>query len=372
MLTRGKIMKRILLTSTALVAFAGAAAADVSLSGSASFSYNNNAGTVTNTSTTSLTATASQALNNGYTASASLTAESKDGAEVGLKGGNVSIASDSASITYHMGGTGVGAAYIGTGASDMMTDNNITFGKDGDDQVNKTADVSATASLGGATIRASLDGTSFQLGVSTDLGGSTLDAGFDQNGNVFGVQLGGETSGVSYTLGFDSANSYGLNASTTAGGADVTLDFGDLGWKIGASMPLGAATVGVSMTDTNAAAGTGWEATAKTSLESVDLGITLTQAEGASTTTWKMTADYSADPIGLSFSTTGGSWTVGATYDMGNGLTAGVGTDGTDQYVMVDYDLGAGANLSMDYATGKDVLDQTVNAGTTVGVSFDF
>ena len=36
-------MKRILLASTAIVAFAGAAAADVSLSGEASLGYNDNA-----------------------------------------------------------------------------------------------------------------------------------------------------------------------------------------------------------------------------------------------------------------------------------------------------------------------------------------
>lgn len=367
-------MKRILLTSTALVAFAGAAAADVSLSGSAEYSYNNNAGVVTDTSTVSLTATGSMALNNGYTASASLTAESVDGAAAGLAGGDISIASDTSSITYNVGDDGIGAAYIGTGASSMMTDNNVTFGSD-DPQVNANSTITASVMLGGATVRASLDGTDYQVGVSTDLGGTTLDAGFDSDGSVFGVQLGGSASAVDYTLGFDSANSYGLNVSTTAGGADLTVDFGDLGWEIGASMPLGAATVTATVTDTNATAGTGWEIGASTSMEGVDLGFTLTQAEGvpAPATTWEMTAGYSVDNIGLEFSTTGAAWSVDATYDMGNGITAGVGTDGTEQYVEVDYDLGAGANLSLDYATAVNINPaEDIAVGTTVSVSFDF
>jgi len=376
-------MKRILLTSTALVAFAGAAAADVALSGEASFSYTTGAtDPVDNgySSTVSLTASASQALNNGYTASTSLTVDSVDGAEAGLEGGSITVANDSSSITYYLAGSeGVGAAYIGTGANDMQTDDGVSFGSD-DPQVNKTARILASTTMGGATISASLnDGDQMQVGVSTDLGGTSLQAGFDQVGSTFGAQISGDASGVAYTVAVDSANNYGLSASTTAAGADVTLDMGDLGWKIGASMPLGAATVGVTLTDTTATPGTGWEVSASTSLDAVALGFTLTQAEGspAPATTWKMTAGYTAGDLGVDFATTGSTWSMDAAYDLGNGLSVGAGTSNTANtaYAEVNYDLGAGAALAVEYgasAAASAGPDEDINAGTSISVSFSF
>ena len=296
-------MKRILLTSTALVAFAGAAAADVSLSGSASFSYHNSlAGVVTHSSDTEIVAAASAALDNGYTASVSITVDPEALLGDEISGGDITVANDSSSISYHVDGKGLGAAYISTGANGMMTDNNVSFGKD-DPQVNESADITASMSLGGATVRASVDGSDYQIGVSTDLGGTTLDAGFDAASSKFGLELGGSTGGVDFTAGFDSDSSYGLSATTSAGGADITVNLGDLGWDLGVSVPLGTATLGATVTDTTALAGTGWEVTSSTSLDSVDLGFTIAEAEGATATTWEMTADYAADDITLGFST---------------------------------------------------------------------
>jgi len=361
-------MKRILLTSTAMVAFAGAAAADISFSGTAEFSYNSL--TATYGSDTTITAAASQELNNGYTASVSFTIDpdaltaALEGDEDAITAGSITISNDSSSITYHGNpGSGVGAAYIGTGASDMMTDNEITFGDDGDDQVNETAEITASTTMAGATIRASLDGSDLQLGVSTDLGGTALDAGFDNATGAFGLQIGGDASGVSYTLGMDSENNYGLNAGITAGGADITVDFGDAGWKVGASMPLGVATVGVSLTDQEA-----WEVTVDTALDAVALGMTVSKAD------WSMTADYAAGDVTLGFSTDkAGEWALDAGYDLGNGITAGAGTSKIDgNYVDVAYDLGGGASATIMYGSQEDAGADDIAEGTTIKVSFAF
>ena len=352
-------MKRILLTSTALVAFAGAAAADVSFSGDAEFSYNDTGGFA---STVSLTAAGSQALNNGYTASVSLTAESVDGAAAGLAAGDITVASDSSSITYHVAGDGAGAAYIGdvvggsAGLAGIFEDA---------DTVGEDTTVSASVSLGGATIAASLhDANAYELGVSTDLGGTAVAFGYA--GGDFGAQLSGAASAVDFTLAFASNNTFGLSASTTAGGADLTLTTAEGGvWEIGASMPLGAATVGVTLDNTQA-----WEVSVDTALDAVALGLTFDSANA-----WSMTAGYSAGALGLDFATDStDAWSLDATYDLGNGITAGVGTDSDSaQYAEVDYDLGGGANLSLDYATAANINPaEDIAAGTTIAVSFSF
>ena len=215
-------MKRILLTSTALVAFAGAAAADVSFSGSAEFSYNDATGFADDVS---ITASGSADLDNGMTASASLTIEDLDTVEAG----DITLSSDNASITYHVGGDGTGAAYIGDELAKQGTLTNIF---EDSDSIVEDAGITASASLGGATISMSINAADkYQIGVSTDLGGTDLSLGFVEATGDFGASLAGASSGVDYTLAFGSNDTYGLSASTSAGGADVSLDFGDAGWK---------------------------------------------------------------------------------------------------------------------------------------------
>jgi hypothetical protein len=383
-------MKRILLTSTALVAFAGAAAADISFSGTAEFSYNvDAAGTVTNTSDTEITAAASQALNNGYTASVSFTIDPEGAAGEEIAAGDITVANDSSSVTYHIGADGAGAAHLGDHKTMQSAVTNV-FGDADTAEVTANARVSGSLTMAGATVGVSMnDAGDYQLGVSTDLGGTTLSAGFDgATGGEYGIMLGGSASSVDYELAFGSNGadtSYGLSASTTAGGADITLAFGDLGYEIGASMPLGAATVGVKLTDTNATAGNGWEITAATALDAVDVSFKLAQAEGATDTTWEMTAGYSAGAVAVSATFDSASDSdITASYDMGNGLVAYAGVlndnDGTVDatYAGVEYDLGGGAALTVSNATlgagytADTDFGQDYAAGTTVSVSFSF
>ena len=350
-------MKRILLTSTALVAFAGAAAADVALSGDAEFSYNDGTGFA---STVSLTAAGSTALDNGYTASVSLTAESVDGAAAGLAAGDITVANDSSSITYHVAGDGAGAAYL----SEAVGGSAGLAGIFSDD-ANESANISGSATVAGATISASLHpANEYEIGVSTDLGGTMIAVGYA--GGDFGAWLSGAASSVDYTLAFASNDTFGVEVSTTAGGADLSLSMAEGSvWEIGASMPLGAATVGLTLDNTQA-----WEVSLETALDAVALGFTFDSASA-----WTMTAGYSAGDVTVDFETNNNSaWSIDATYDLGNGITAGAGTTSASaNYVEVDYDLGGGANLSVDYATTADINPaEDIAAGTTLSVSFSF
>ena len=107
-------MKNILLTSTALVAFAGAAAAGghtaVGFGGEASAKYNSLTGYAT---AAEMTASASATLDNGLTASTSFTLETTNFGSGEFGAGSVSLSSDTASLTF--GTAVVGAVFAATG-----------------------------------------------------------------------------------------------------------------------------------------------------------------------------------------------------------------------------------------------------------------
>ena len=348
-------MKSILLTSTALVAFAGAAAADVSLSGEASFSYNSTDGYA---SATEITASGSQALDNGYTASASLTLKDADT----VSAGSISIASDAASITYHVATDGTGAAYLGAAVGKQSSDG-VLFGDD--DTANDDERITASATMAGATISASLDvAGDYQLGVASNLGGTDLAFGLD--GTDFGATLGGSAGDVTYGLGFHSNGNFGVSASTTAGGADLTLKAGDgNAWEIGASMPLGGATVGATVSN-----GGAWTVSAETTMDAATI-----KASFDNTNAWDASVAYDAGDVTLTFATDeANAWSLDAAYDMGNGLTVGAGAAaGNKNYAEVDYALGGGATAGVSYSTDADINPgEDIKAGTTVAVSFSF
>ncbi len=369
-------MKRILLTSTALVAFAGAAAADVSLSGSATFSYNDVRATAFDEDIT-ITASGSQALDNGFTASASLSLDYDSGVAA-VTGGDVSVSSDSSSITYYIGQDSTGAALIGDHLDEMGPVDNI-FGNVDDDptRIDELTAIMASFTFGGTTVSASVDtNDDYQLGIDADLGGTSIAVGFDgAAAGEFGVLLSGGASSVDYDIAFASDDSYAINAATSAGGADLTLNFGSVAgatatWEIGASMPLGDATVGVTFDEASA-----WEVSLGTSLEGVDLDLTFDSAN-----VWEIAAavsqgDLSADIMFNSANDV----EMTAAYAMGNGLTAYVGYfDGTNvvTYVGAEYDLGNGASVVVSNASTAAAdtaeLGQEYIEGTTVSVSFSF
>ena len=95
--------------------------------------------------------------------------------------------------------------------------------------------------------------------------------------------------------------------------------------------------------------------------------------------TYEITAGYAADGMTVAAAFTDASvMTLGATYDMGNGLTVGAGIEDTVNYAFAKYDLGGGAKAFVDFTDSADALEEVgpserdIAVGTTVGVSFTF
>ena len=342
-------MKNILLTSTALVAFAGAAAAgghtSVSFGGAASAEYNTETGYTT---AAEMTATASATLDNGITASTSFTLDTTDFDDSEhFAAGSVSLSSDTASLTF-------GTAVVGAIRSAVGDDYAIGTGDDVAFEDGEYAGIAASATFGAST-----------LFVSAAVDAGVIDTTLEN------IEIGVTTSAAGWDLGFGLANSeYAMTAAGTAGGA--TVGFGmssDSDWDVSVAYPVGAVTVSASTDEAN-----GWEVGAAYAADGVSAGIVLSPDNA-----WKVTAGYAADGITVAAAFTDASvMTLGATYDMGNGITVGAGIEDTENYAFASYDLGGGANAFVDYSNAAVALDEVgpserdIAVGTTVGVSFTF
>jgi len=331
-------MKNILLTTTALVAFAGAAAADghtsVSFAGEASVEYNSNAGYST---AAEMTATGSATLDNGFTASTSLTVDAVAGT---ISAGSISLSSDTASLTF---GTDLdGAVFTAVG-------DDYAIGDDGEEGV--AEGLVASVTMGETT-----------LTVSAPMGATIETAD---------VEVGVTTSAAGWSLGFGLANdAYAMTAAGTAGGADIGFGMSsDSEWDVSVAYPVGAVTVSASTDEAEA-----WTVGAAYAADGVSAGFELNADES-----WEVTAGYAADGVTVAAAFTDASvMTLGATYDMGNGLTVGAGIEDTENYAFASYELGGGANAFVDYTDAAAALaevgpsERDIATGTTVGVSFTF
>jgi len=329
-------MKNILLTTTALVAFAGAAAADghtsVSFAGEASVEYNSDAGYST---AAEMTATGSATLDNGLTASTSLTVDAVAGT---ISAGSISLSSGTASLTF---GTELdGAVFTAVG-------DDYAIGDDGE------------------------EGVAEGLVASVTMGETTLTVSAPSTIETADVEVGVTTSAAGWSLGFGLANdAYAMTAAGTAGGADIGFGMSsDSEWDVSVAYPVGAVTVSASTDEAEA-----WTVGAAYAADGVSAGFELNADES-----WEVTAGYAADGVTVAAAFTDASvMTLGATYDMGNGLTVGAGIEDTVNYAFASYDLGGGANAFVDYTDAAAALDEVgpserdIAVGTTVGVSFTF
>jgi len=386
----GISMTRILLTTTALVAFAGAAAADISFGGSATFSYNSTAVAPADgfDEDITITASGSQALDNGFTASASLSLDYDSGV-ASVTAGDVSLSSDNASVTYDVANTAAGVALLSDNLGQMGTVKNIFGDDDVAAEVDNLTGITASATMGSATVSASIDtANDYQVAVSTDLGGTSLAVGFDgATGGEFGALASGSAGSIGYDAAFASDKSFGVNTSMTAGGADITLDFGSVAgatatWEAGASVPLGGATVSASLASTEA-----WTLGVSTDIDALSLGFEVGQTANGAADTWEITAGLTQGAISLDARFDyNEDVEVTASYDMGNGImayagymdTAGAASTVDVTYVGVEYDLGGGASVAVStsdwgagYLAATD-FGQDYADGTTVSVSFSF
>lgn len=371
-------MKRILLTSTALVAFAGAAAADghatgFSFSGDAELGYTTDDGIndpVLNEDffwNLEIDVAASTELDNGLTVSAEFGFDAVDG----------NLGSDLVAGDYVVSLTGENAS-LSFGDLDPVAEDRF-----GDVDGGTTAffndqdahfDVVGFESIlvGEATFGDWTGAVSFGV----DSGDGLLIADVEDL-DALQIHVGGTFSIVDIELAYQdelgAADSvFGIAAGVAVGGADITVSYVDDGTEnstgVSVAYPFGPVTV------------EGYYSVNDIAEDNYGLDI-----------------DYSEGPLAVNVfvDVDGGEggaddvteYGVEGSYDVGNGLELFAGyitDDGTDNdlvYFAAEYDLGGGAELLFSYAddgdetanlTGDEVGDPEYIEGVTVQVSFEF
>ena len=384
-------MKSILLTTTAIVAFAGAAVADghtgVSFGGNAMLGFNDNDvdGEDGFYYDLNMNVALTSALDNGVTAAANFNIEIDDEGAQGdqLTGNNdyvlasssyvLSLTTDTAGLYF--GDVAFAAETQWSGAGDMEADafseadgevairGDLTFG-------GVAASVSyAIANAAGASVADNTDEVVDQLslGASGDLGMFSFAVAYQAEADNVGPFSGANGD-------FTDNEVFGVSAGTSVGGADVKVAYAQwngiapstekltsLGVQV--ALPVGPVTATVYYVSEDNEASDADD----------NYGLTVAYAEGPIAVTAKARSEQDRN-----------EWNLEGSYDVGNGLTLLAGAlnenegDDADYYVGGTYDLGGGAEVLAVFAEDKDG-DQAdeIGAGeympgTTVEVSFSF
>ncbi|WP_106746129.1 porin [Yoonia maritima] len=371
-------MKSILLTTSALVAFAGAAAAEVSFSGEATLGYNSRiAGDNDGFYWDANVATAmSQELDNGVTAAASFQFDAIDNdneTDIISESYVLSLTTESAGMYY--GDTAFAAETLWKSAGDMESDG---FSEaDGETVLRGEASFGAVEAAVSYTVAdadnnfPTDDSHVDQLSVAAagDFGQFSVVAAYQEESEAaFGVLANGANGD------YNTSEIFGLSVGASFSGADITvayasdetLDESSVGVQV--AYPFGPVTATVYYVSEDDAA------------DEDNYGVTLAYSEGALSVKGDYDYDQGVNKIGLDGS-----------YDLGNGLTilAGVydqsddatdANNGTDAYIAGEYDLGGGASILVSYAeaeTGGAKADDEVGGpdyqdGATVELTFAF
>ncbi|MDO6591998.1 porin [Loktanella sp. D2R18] len=394
-------MKSTLLTTTALIAFGGAAAAEVSFSGSATLGYNDstvvNATTFWGTTTTgpgtlltlfvgdtlgdsegfywdaNIAVTLSEELDNGLTATATFdfdVADDNNGET--LTSGSYVLSLESETAGLFFGETAFAAETHWVSAGDMEADyfsavdgetvlrGDVTFGA-------VSASLSYTvASDDGILVEDFGVNTVDQLsfGATAELGQFTIVVAYQEESDdlVFGF-YNYYASQTDYYPG----EVWGLSASATFGGADITVAYAS-------DESAGETSTGVKVAYpfSDAITGTVYYVAEDDGTNEDNYGVNVAYASGAIS----VTADYQYDQ-GTD------KWALEGSYDLGNGMSvfAGVLNDNEgdeDYYVAGTYDLGGGADLLISYAEDNDsdwedeIGTNEYQEGATVEINFTF
>ncbi len=352
-------MKRILLASASIVAFAGAAAAEshstsgITFSGDATLGYNDTQAQADPVGDDDLgfywdagiDVTMSAALDNGLTASASFGLNVVDGTlgeDVATSDYVLSLTSDTAGLFF--GNTEFAAVTHWTSAGDMEADG---FSEEDGETVLRGdityGGVNASVSYAVDTANDSLE----QLSLGADATFGTVSVAFGyQELTTF---VGGDD--------FNQDEVMGISVGTSFGGADVRLAYAQDSVQdtiaVKVSYPFGPVTLGVTFA-----------------------------SESLADDYWSISADYASGPIAanVNFDSTD-DWELTGSYDVGNGITAyaGVVDAGEDMYVAGSVALGEGATLLVSYVDEGDNDDDDdevgpndYKEGATVELGFSF
>ena len=354
-------MKRILLASASVIAFAGAAAAEITFSGEATLGYNDTDNVIDGDPLipgiqdsvddavgfywdASIDVTMTQALDNGLTAAASFglnVVEDSLGDDVASSDYVLSLTSDTAGLYF--GNTEFAAITHWTSAGDMEADG---FSEEDGETVLR-GDI--TYNGVNASVSYAVDGENLE---QLSLG---ADATFGTIAVAFGYQESSDWTGGGGD--FNNSEVMGISVGTTFGGADVRLAYAQDDTQetiaVKASYPLGPITVSASY-----------------AMESVADDF------------WEISADYASGPIAANVNyDSNEDWELTGSYDVGNGITAyaGVVDAGDDMYVAGSVALGEGATLLVSYVDTGDTSNaddeigpNDYQEGATVELGFSF
>lgn len=405
-------MKSILLTTTALVAFAGAAAAEghtaITFSGDVTLGYNDDqsvadeftGGAVIGDNrgfywegTLGVNMTA--ALDNGVTAGAQFEVDFVDGEDVGgtgepLTSGDYVLSLTTEGAGLFFGDTQFAAFSRWQAAGDMESDGfseadgetalrgdftvagvdtSVSYVIGNNNRItNPTEDlnqlsIGARGSFGNFGFSAAYQAeTDEAAGFYSNDAGTNGDNGDFSDREIFGLSANTTFAGATLTLAYAQRSAFGTAAETSSTGVQVAYPFG----------PVTA---------------TAYYVVEDYAGDEDNYGVRFAYADGPISVALDYDYDQGTNKLGLDGS-----------YDLGNGLTVlagvfdqsdsqnavtGVATpasDGTDFYVAGVYDLGGGAELLVSYTdaeTADAIADDEVGApdyqvGTTVAVTFTF
>ena len=274
-------MKKVLLTTTALVMTAGVSAADVSLSGSAGLAYGN----------------------------------------WGTSGGSAQGWGQTTDVSITMSGEASGLAYSASLSFDESPADASPFGEIGQGALSVSGNgLSLSYQEGGELEMGATDDGDLKIGYAA--GGVSVDYTEDTATDATLVAL-GYTAG-DLTLGY-SANSRDdktvLSAGFTAGDIAINVSGQDSGatWDASAAYTLGASTITVATDET-------------------DNGTSLAIATSLNDVTISAKAKDNANTLSLGY--TMGDITLSYAYDQGKGVTASDDGDDAQTIMTITYDLG--------------------------------
>ncbi len=359
-------MKRILLASASIVAFAGAAAAEVAFNGEAALGYNNTDALSEADDDlgfywdAELGVTLSQELDNGLTAAATVTVDLTDNEvddfDMLADGFVLSLTSETAGLYF--GDTDQAANKRWNGVSEMEQDG---FSETDGETVLR-GDFMAYGL--GVSLSALVDNTTDE---NHNGAGDTLDqysVGVDGEFGSFQFTMAYQTEEEDFSDDGDDFNPdeiFGISVGTAFAGADVDVAYArnltteEDSTGIEAAFPIGPVTLGAFYVAESA--------------QDDGYGIALDYVSGALTVSTAY-EDVDGDE----------DWAIEAGYDFGMGLMAyaGVSDAADDYYVATTYALAEGAQLLVSYAVDDsddsedEIGDPEYQEGTTVEVSFEF
>ncbi|TNC49789.1 porin [Rubellimicrobium rubrum] len=412
-------MKRILLASASIVAFAGAAAAEVTFGGSAELAYNLDNGDELRDGEGSdgfyweanLGVTLSQELNNGLTAAASFTLEIVDDSDGGDSADDDGVNVDNdfvLSLTTEAGGLFFGdTAYAAEThwdpAGEMLADD---FSEQ-DGEVVLRGDIIYSGVEAAISYNVAdnendvpeddLDQLSF--GASGTISTFTYSVAYQEESDAVALIEDDETTPDVdeseanedvYTIDddFEPYEVFGISVGTTFGGADVsaayarnlTQEDSSLGLEV--AYPFGPVTLGAYYV-----------------LENDDASDATDTTEDDFDNSFGVSADYASGPLSVSAfyeleddgnddnddeaegdaenagddDDEDSNYGIEFGYESGAGLEVYAGYIQEDGgYVGVEYDLGNGAELIASYADEDEEGAREYEAGTTVALSLEF